>query len=142
MALKKDQSSYNVSTQLKTALLAKNIDQSIQVDWAVYEGSATTKHLAISRQDDGSYRCLCIENNIPNFDFVDENDPLLTRMYTRKELNAVIGGWAGISFSSGSFNGSTYTWNIIHNDVSQIGTDNNKMIDAAMKSFKKVVDAS
>jgi len=139
MSTKRERTSLTVSNNLKTALNAKGRNNQMQSGQAFYDGAANDIHLAAEQFDDGSFRSTNVTAGVVTFDFIEPSDPVLTRMYTEREMSIMIGQTPGVGGSSGVFSGSTWTWTIIFNGVNQSANDTSKP-DAMAKAYIKCLN--
>ncbi len=139
MAQKNERTAFAVSNNLKTALIAKGIYPAIETAQSFYSGAANDIHLTTEGFSDGAFRTVNITANVPSFDFIDSQDPALSRIWSERELNILIGNTPGVENSSGVFTNTTWTWTIKYNGVNYTGTDASKP-DAMAKAFIKVVN--
>ncbi len=140
MAIRKEQSTYTESNNLKTALLAKGLIDRVDVNQAYYSGGATEMHLLLSDMSDGTYRSVVKTGSGVQFDYVDSNDPLLVRMWVLRELQVKIGSIPNINFSDYTKPGQSYIFKITHNGIDYIGTDTN-LPDSACKALVLLCNA-
>ena len=139
MAQKNERTAFAVSNNLKTALLAKGLYPIIETAQSFYSGAANDIHLTIEGFSDGFFRTVNITGTTPSFDEIDSQDPSLSRIWSERELNILIGNTPGVEGSSGVFANTTWTWTIKYNGVNYTGTDASKP-DAMAKAFIKVVN--
>ena len=139
MSLKREKTSFTVSTNLKTALVAKSMLREMQPGQAFYSGAANDIHLAHEQGDDGAFRTTNITAGVVTFDFIDPSDDTLVRLWTERELSVIIGALNGVQNSSGVLNVSTWTWTVVFNGQSFSASDSSKP-DAMAKAFIKVVN--
>lgn len=92
MAIRKEQSSYNVSLQLKTALASKGILGEVSVTEVYYSGGATERHYIDSDMSDGTFRTIVKNGTAIDFDFVDSTDTALVRLWIKRELDVFTSG--------------------------------------------------
>lgn len=120
MATKKEQTNFLTSSDLKAALLSKNIDCTPQPNWVVYDGQSSDQHLIIADMSDGSFRTINQVSGEVSFDFVEATDPSLVRAWTKRDLEIFIGSYPGVSSSETVINNGnpiTYTHTIVYNNV-------------------------
>ncbi len=91
MAQKNERTAFAVSNNLKTALIAKGIYPAIETAQSFYSGAANDIHLTTEGFSDGAFRTVNITANVPSFDFIDSQDPALSRIWSERELNILIG---------------------------------------------------
>lgn len=141
MAIRKEQSSYNVSLQLKNALISKGLLGEVSVTEVYYSGGTTERHYIDSDMSDGTFRTIVKNGTAIDFDFVDTSDPDLVRMWIKRELNVFLTDIEGISGVTHVLNGNTYTTTITYNDVDYTGSDT-KEIDSYVKAVTNLINSA
>ena len=139
MAQKNERTAFAVSNNLKTVLQAKGLYPEVEAGQAFYEGSATDIHLLEWQQNNGLWRTTNVTAGAVSFDFIQGNNPALTRFWMEPELDIIIAQTPGVEGSSGVFTNTTWTWTIKYKGVNYTGTDASKP-DAMAKAFIKVVN--
>lgn len=141
MATKKEITNYANSSQLKTAMMAKNMVKPLDVNMAVFDGNNNDLHLLVSDMSDGTFRTVNNTSGVVSFDFVDKTDPTLVRCFTIRELEACIGEIPGVSSSTWTKNADVYTYTIIYNGNTYTGVHTGNLPNACAKAFKSMIDA-
>lgn len=140
MAIRKEQSSYNVSLQLKTALASKGILGEVSVTEVYYSGGATERHYIDSDMSEGTFRTIVKNGTAIDFDFVDSTDTALVRLWIKRELDVFTSGVEGISSIVHTQNGNNFITTIIYNGATHTGTDT-KSIDAYVKAVTSMINS-
>lgn len=138
MGQRKEQTSFGVANDLKTAMVAKGIFIPVDVNQTYYSGGTIERHLIIADMSDGSFRTVVKDGTGTNFDFVDRNDAELVRLWTKRELDTFIGNYPGVSFSDWTKPGIAYIHVIKYNGVDYMGQDVN-LPNAVAKAFINVL---
>lgn len=139
MAQKNERTSFNVSNNLKTALVAKGMYPPADTGQTFYEGAGNDIHMLSEPQNNGTFRTTNVTAGAVSFDFVRGDDPSLTRFWMEPELDVIIAQTNGVENSSGVFANNVWTWTITFNGQNFTGTDASKP-DAMAKAFIKVVN--
>lgn len=139
MPLKQDRTSFNVSNNLKTSMVANGNYVGLEEGRTYYDGSGAEIHLALYQLADGTYRT--VANTATFTDIVAGNDPNFVRMWIEEELAIFIGRTPGVEGFTNTFNAGTSIWTcvITHNGTTENGTDTKK-VDAMTKALVKVLN--
>lgn len=137
---KKDSTSFIVSSNLKTALAAKNLVSSPDVNEVYYNGSNEI-HFLVADLNDGTFSCIISGSGGTEFDKHSIDDPAYIRRFLVKELQNIIGNYPNVASSTTTQQGANFTHRIIHNGVERIGTSQN-LADAHALAFIAVLNAS
>ena len=140
MAQKRTVSSFSVSNSLKTALVNKGLYPQYGVENMVYDGAENDVHLLHGQFDDGWFRTLNIRPSGVSPEFIDPGDDSLVRAWTVRELYSYIFQIvSGVNNITSSVSGNTWTYTIIQNGVSYVGTDSVEA-NAACKALINLVN--
>lgn len=124
MAQKLEQTGFDESLALKTALQSKELYPRYESGQAVYDGVENDQHLLHDERADGWFRSVNINQNQVRFDFIDSrNDSALVRIWTEIELYNLIGIFSGVSFSNATFSNPNWTHVITFNGQNFQGVD-------------------
>lgn len=138
MPLKQDRTSYNVSNNLKTALIGAGYDTTLKEGNTYYDGSGAEIHLVILALPGGTFRT--VSNLLTTFsDIVAADEAAFVRMWVESELAVQIALVPGVEASDSVFGGVTWVHTITFNGTAQTGTDTKK-VDAMAKALIKVLD--
>lgn len=138
MPLKQDRTSYNVSNNLKTALISAGYDTTLKEGNTYYDGSGAEIHLVILALPGGTFRT--VSNLLTTFsDIVAADEAAFVRMWVESELAVQITRVPGVEASDSVFGGVTWVHTITFNGTAQTGTDTKK-VDAMAKALIKVLD--
>ena len=96
MAQKKERTSFTVSNNLKAALEAKGRYPVMIAGNSYYSGAANDIHLCHEQFDDGTFRTTNFTAGVGSFDFIEPNDPTISRIWSARELEVLIGTTDGI----------------------------------------------
>lgn len=141
MAIRKEQSSYNDSLTLKTAMVSKGLLDPMEVGHVYYSGSSAEKHLLMADNGDNTFRTIVrLSGGNVDFDHMDKDDPLAVRMFVKRELDVYIYSIDGVEDAFYTLNGSIYTHTIVYNGVTYVATDS-KLVDAVAKSLTSMINA-
>lgn len=137
---KKNTTSFNVSTTLKNALVAKGINVTPDVNHVYYNGANET-HLLIADMSDGTFRCIIKSTSGVDFDFHSIDDPSYIRMYTERELFILMIGFPGVTNYVSAQQGANWTYTITRNGQNYVGEDQN-IADAQAEALIAMINAS
>lgn len=126
MPQKKDQTTYAVANNLKTAMQSKGVYDSVMGGYAIYDAGGSEQHLALFDVGGGSFRSIAKSTSSMWFDFINTNDTALVRIWTYQELYNFIGTYPGISRSYYTKSGNNYTHTIVLNGQTYQATDSNE----------------
>lgn len=142
MAIRKDGSSFNVSSNLRTALRnAGYVDATLpQAGRLFFDG--VNSEVVLCHEQPGDSDALRTTktsgrnagNQVVDFDFADYSDDTLTRIWTIRELDFFLASIPGTSIPLRTLDGTTWTATIILNGVTYTGTDS-KEVDAYCKAL-------
>ena len=89
--------------------------------------------------DNGTFRTTNFTAGVGSFDFIEPNDPTLSRIWSARELEVLIGLTDGVEGSSGVFTDPSWEWTVAYNGQNYKGTDSSQS-DAMAKAFIKVLN--
>lgn len=90
MALKTDSTGFATSKNLATELALKNAVPALEAGMVVFDNAANDKHLLITDFSNGTFKTVNESVGVTSFDDILASDPLLTRCWVERELNALI----------------------------------------------------
>lgn len=148
MAIRKDQSSYNVSNTLKTAMVNAGFTQATlpQAGRVFFDGSNTEIVLCHEQPGDSdAMRTTTLSgrtanNQIVSFDFADLDDTTMTRIWTKRELDFWAASVPGLQVPLPTLNGTTWTYELTLNGTTYTGSDT-KEVDAYCKALTAAMNA-
>jgi hypothetical protein len=138
MPVNKEQTTFSVSTDLKTAMISKSILPVKDVNQTFYKASNEV-HLFIADMSDGTYRCITKTTSGLEFDFCDISDNALVRMFTYAELAREVSRYTGVSRADYTEQGANKTFTITHNGINRVGVSTN-LADACALAFIEVLN--
>jgi hypothetical protein len=137
---KKETTTFNTSSTLRTALQAKNLLGIPDVNQVYFNGANET-HLLIADMSDGTFRCIIKSTSGVDFDFHSIDDAEYIRQYTVREVQIMIGSYPNVSNLQVEEQGNNKTVTITHNGIASVGTSQN-IADAHDLAFITVLNAS
>ena len=140
MAQKKEKTSYAVSGNLKTAMIAQNAYPVMGSDMVYFDGAANDRHFTHGQWQDGTFRTLNILPSGIDVDFIDPTDAALVRQWTVRELFEQIGAFPGVQNYQIQPSGNQWRYFIIRNNVTYEATNANPA-DACALAFTQMLNA-
>jgi hypothetical protein len=142
MAIRKDQSSFNVSGNLQTALRNAGFTQATlpHAGRVFFDGSNTEIVLCHEQPGDAdALRTTTLSgrnanNQIVSFDFADLDDMTMTRIWTKRELDFFGASVLGFEVSVPTLVSATWTYTVTLNGTTYTGSDT-KEVDAYCKAL-------
>ena len=140
MPQKRQQTTYDVAVNLKAALQAKGI-YNFSEGSAVYANARGEQHLAIFNMGDSSFRSITKSNNSVWFDFIDNSDIDLVRMWVYREVYIIASNYPEVSYNDFTKSGNNYTHKITYNGVDYTHTSTN-VADAIAVAFTNMLNSN
>jgi hypothetical protein len=137
---KKETTSFTVSGNLKTALAAKGLLRTPDVNETYYNG-ANEVHLLIANIGGNLFRCVIKSTSGVDFDLHSTDDQVYVREYATRELVDIIGAHPNVSNLQIEEQGNNKTVTITHNGIARVGISQN-IADAHALAFISVLNAS
>lgn len=142
MAIKRDQTNWAQSQNLRDALKAKGLYR-IDEGSAVYAENGSEQHLCHMLMDDGWLRT-CATNPQAKavwYDFIDPNAADIARIWVYREIYSLVATYPGVTFSDYTFDGTNYKHTIIANGDTYTGSAP-KLSNAIAKAFTDLLNAT
>lgn len=148
MSIRKDQSSFNASNNLKNALISAGFESATlpQAGRMFFDGVNTEIVLCHEQPGDSdALRTTTLSgrnanNQVVSFDFADYSDSTMIRIWTKRELDYFLPQVPGYVPAQITFNGTIYTVSITINGTAYTGNDT-KEVDAYCKALTAAMNA-